>query len=45
MEEEIGIGEVRNAIKKLKVKKAAGVDGIPIESWKFAGEELLKELA
>jgi len=49
--EEIGrvieeeIGEVRNAIKKLKVKKAAGVDGIPMEAWKFADEELIKELA
>jgi len=46
MEEEIGIGEVRNArVKKLKVKKAAGIDGIPIEAWKFADKELIKELA
>jgi len=45
MEEEIGIGEVRNAIKKLKVKKVAGIDGIPIEAWKFIGGELIKELA
>jgi len=30
MEKEIRIGEVRNAIKKLKVKKTAEVDGIPI---------------
>jgi len=45
IEEEIRIGEVRNAIKKLKVKKATGVDGIPMEAWKFADEELIKELA
>jgi len=45
MEEEIEIEEVRNAIKKLKVKKATGVDGIPMEAWKFAGTELVKELA
>jgi len=42
--EEIGIEEVRKAIKKLKGKKAAGVDGIPMEAWKFAGEEMIKEL-
>jgi len=45
MEEEIEVGEVRKAIKKLKVKKAAGVDGISMEAWKFAGSELVKELA
>jgi len=30
--------------KKLKVKKAAGVDGIPMEAWKYAGSEVVKEL-
>jgi len=44
MEKEIEAGEVRRAIKKLKVKKAAGVDGIPMEAWKYAGPELVKEL-
>jgi len=43
--EEVGLGEVREAIKKLKVKKAAGVDGIPMEAWKYASEDLIKELA
>jgi len=44
MVEEIEVGEVRRAIKKLKVKKAAGVDGIPMEAWKYVGSELVKEL-
>jgi len=29
---------MRRAIKKLKIKKAAGVDGIPMEAWKYASE-------
>jgi len=32
IEEEISFGEIRDAIRKLKVKKAAGVDGIPMEA-------------
>jgi len=44
IEEEISLGEVRDAIRKLKVKKAAGIDGIPMEVWKFASEDLIKEL-
>jgi len=45
IEEEISLREVRDAIRKLKVKKAAGIDGIPMEAWKFASEDLIKELA
>jgi len=43
-QEEIGIEEVKNAIKKLKVKKAAGADGIPMKAWKFAGTDVINEL-
>jgi len=43
-QEEIGIEEVKKAIKKLKVKKAAGADGIPMEAWKFTGTGVIKEL-
>jgi len=32
--EEIEKKEMRRAIKKLKIKKAAGIDGIPMEAWK-----------
>jgi len=42
--EEIRIGEVVSAIKRLKIRKAAGLDKIPMEAWKFASEELVKEL-
>jgi len=43
MEEEIEV-EVRRAIKKLKVKKAAGVNGIPMKTWKYVSSELVEEL-
>jgi len=32
--------EIREVVKKMKKKKAAGVDGIPMEAWKFAGRDL-----
>lgn len=32
--------EIRKAIKKMKMKKAVGIDGIPTETWKYAGERL-----
>jgi len=44
MEEEIEEVEIRGAINKLKMKKAAGVDGIPMEAWKYAGTELEEEM-
>jgi len=31
-------------IKKLKIKKVAGIDGIPMEVWKYASEGLKKRL-
>ena len=39
-EEEINKGEIREAIKKLKEGKAAGIDEIPNEIWKYGGEEI-----
>jgi len=42
--EELEDKEIRRAINKLKLKKAAGTDGIPMEAWKYAGESLSKEL-
>jgi len=42
--EELEEKEIRRAINKLKVKKAAGIDGIPMEAWRYAGEKLGKEL-
>jgi len=44
--EEKGIekNEVRKAINKLKKKKAAGIDRIPMEAWKYAGRKLEKEM-
>jgi len=32
--------EIRRAIKKMKMKKTAGIDGIPMEAWRYAGKEL-----
>jgi len=28
------------ALKKMKMKEAAGIDGIPMEAWRYAKEEL-----
>jgi len=36
--------EIKEVVRKIKKKKAAGVDGIPMETWKFAGKHLWKEL-
>ncbi|XP_024891322.1 trichohyalin-like, partial [Temnothorax curvispinosus] len=41
-EEEIGLEEIRNVIKKLKTGKAIGNDGIPNEAWKYGEEEMVK---
>jgi len=40
VERKLDIGEIREAIKKLKEWKAMGRDGIPGEAWKFGGEAL-----
>ncbi|XP_024884072.1 uncharacterized protein LOC112462473, partial [Temnothorax curvispinosus] len=38
MEEELpSEEEVHEAVKKLRTKKAVGVDGIPMEAWKYGG--------
>ncbi|XP_017880858.1 uncharacterized protein LOC108625382 [Ceratina calcarata] len=37
-EEELRLEEVREAVRKLKERKAMGVDGIPNETWRFGGE-------
>lgn len=39
-EERIGRGEILVAIKRLKDGKAAGIDGILGEVWKYGGEEV-----
>lgn len=36
--------EIWKAIRKLKIKKAAGVDGVPMEAWRYAGNTLWKRL-
>jgi len=42
--EEIGLKEVKDVIKKMKRKKAAGEDKIPNEAWLYGGEETAEEL-
>lgn len=39
-EEGIGRGKILGAIKRMKDGKAAGIDGIPGEVWRYGGEEL-----
>lgn len=34
--------EVRRVTKKLKEKKAMGMDGVPNEVWKYKGEKMVK---
>jgi len=36
MEETIEEEEIKRAIRKMKMKKAAGIDGIPMEAWRYA---------
>jgi len=43
-EETIEEEEITRAMKKMKMKKAAGIDGIPMEAWRFAGKELWLDL-
>lgn len=35
--------EIKEAVRKMKTREAAGVDGITMEAWKFAGERLWKK--
>jgi len=44
VEEGIEEEEIKKALKKMKMKKAAGIDGIPMEAWRYAGKELWMEL-
>jgi len=39
-EDNIQEEEIREVVRKMKKRKAAGVDGIPMEAWKFAGRGL-----
>ncbi|XP_020297296.1 trichohyalin-like [Pseudomyrmex gracilis] len=34
--------EIRKVVKKMKMKKAARIDGIPMEAWKLGGETVKK---
>jgi len=43
-EEELENAEISNAIKRMKLKKAAGIGEIPMEAWKSVGVGLKKEL-
>ena len=38
------LDEVRSAVKKLKVHKAPGIDGLPAEVYKYGGDLLLEKL-
>lgn len=38
------LSKIRRAIKRMKIKKASRVDGIPMKAWKFAGNVLWKRL-
>ena len=40
----ITIDEIQKAIRKIKCKKAAGIDGIPAEFYKHGSNELLPAL-
>lgn len=44
-EKELKIEEINRVLKKLKRKKTAGIDGIPIKAWIYAEEELRLKLA
>lgn len=41
-EDRITEEEIIRAVRKLKLKKACGGDGIPMEAWKFAGSGVKK---
>lgn len=35
--------EIKEAVRKMKTREAAGVDGIPMKAWKFTGVKLWKK--
>lgn len=41
-EKELEEEEIYAAVRKMKLKKAAGIDGIPMEAWRFGGEAIKK---
>jgi len=41
-EKEISKEEIRLVIRKMKDGKAAGLDGLPGEVWKYGGEEMIE---
>lgn len=41
-ERDLNEEEIYNAIKRLKLKKAAGIDELPMEVWKFGGSSVIK---
>jgi len=41
---EIEESEIRKAIRRMKLKKAVGIDEISMETWKYASKELEKEM-
>lgn len=43
-EENIEEEEIGRAMRRIKGKEAPGVDGIPIEPWRYAGTAVKKEL-
>lgn len=38
-EEEVGKMEVKRAVRKMKNNKTVGVDGIPMEIWKYGEKD------
>lgn len=43
-EQELTVNEINRALKKIKLKKAAGIDGIPMEAWIFGGGSVRKRI-
>ncbi|XP_011171244.1 uncharacterized protein LOC105203975 [Solenopsis invicta] len=43
-EEELQEAEITKALNKMKKRKAAGIDGIPMEAWKYGGKSLWKRM-
>lgn len=41
-EREICKREIKEAVKRMRNRKAEGIDEIPSEAWKYEGEELKK---
>jgi len=43
-EEELKKEEIKKALRKMKLRKVADIDGIPTEAWKYAGKMLWTKL-